>query len=86
VKVASTLADIEARGLTRLVLACDRCPRRGVYSVARLIERHGRDFDLVSLRLLLAADCPAYHQGRTTPLCGARYPALPALLLSRGEG
>jgi hypothetical protein len=50
--------------------------------VARLIEQHGRDFDLVHLRLLLAADRPAYHTGRSTPLCGARYPTLPSLFLS----
>jgi hypothetical protein len=50
--------------------------------VARLIEQHGRDFDLVHLRLLLAADRPAYHTGRSTPLCGACYPALPSLLLT----
>jgi hypothetical protein len=76
-KMTLTLADLEARGVDRLTIACDRCSRRGVYTVARLIEQHGRDFDLVRLRLQLAADCPAYHAGRTTPLCGARYPALP---------
>jgi hypothetical protein len=48
--------------------------------VARLIEQHGRDFDLVRLRL--AADCPAYHTGRTMPPCGARYPQLPDLFLT----
>jgi hypothetical protein len=80
-KLTLTLADLEAKGLARLEIACDRCPRRGVYSVAHLIERHGREFDLVSLRLQLAADCPAYHQGTTTPMCGARFPALPGLFL-----
>jgi hypothetical protein len=50
------------------VIACDRCPRRGVYTVARLIEQHGRDHGLVSLRLQLAPDYPAYHTGRSTPL------------------
>jgi hypothetical protein len=77
-----TLADLEAKGITRLTIACDRCPRRGSYAVARLFEQHDRDHHLVSLRLLLAADCPAYHAGRTTPLCGARYPALPSLFLT----
>ena len=78
-KLAITLADLEARGIDRLTIVCDRCSRRGVDTVARLIERHGRDFDLVRLRLRLAADCPAYHTGRSTPRCGARFPALPSL-------
>jgi hypothetical protein len=69
-KMAITLADLEARGVTRLTIACDRCPR------------HGRDFDLVRLRLLLATDCPAYYTGRSTPLCGARFSALPSLFLT----
>jgi hypothetical protein len=76
------LADLEAKGIAQLVVTCDRCPRRGVYTVARLIEQHGREFDLIALRLQLAADCPAYHTGRSTPLCGARYPTLPSLFLS----
>jgi hypothetical protein len=77
-----TLADLDARSVDRLTIACDRCSRRGVYTVARLIEQHGRDHDLVSLRLRLAADCPAYHTGRGTPLCGARYLMLPRLFLA----
>jgi len=72
-KPAAALADLDARSVDRLTIACDRCPRRGVYTAARLIEQHGRDHDLVSLRLRLAADCPAYHIGRGTPLCGARF-------------
>jgi hypothetical protein len=35
-----------------------------------LIERHGRDFNLVRLRLRLAADCPACRTGRSRP-CAA---------------
>jgi hypothetical protein len=66
-KMTLTLADLEARG---------------VYTVVRLIERPGRDDDLVSLRLQLAADCPAYHAGQGTPWCGARFPALPGLFLT----
>jgi hypothetical protein len=81
-KMVITLADLEAKGLVRLEIVCDRCPRRGVYWVARLVEQHGREFDLVRLRLRLVADCPAYHTGRSTPLCGARYPALQNLFLT----
>jgi hypothetical protein len=70
---------LEAKGLARLEIACDRCPRRGAYRVARLVEQLGRGHDLV--RLQLAAACPAYCTGRTTPACGARYPQLPGLFL-----
>jgi hypothetical protein len=49
--------------------------------VAHLIEQLGRDHDLVRLRLQLAAACPAYCTGRTTPACGARYPQLPSMFL-----
>ena len=80
-KQVITLGDIEAKGLTRLTIVCDRCPRRGAYTVARLIEQLGRAHDLVSLRLQLAAACPAYHTGQGTPRCGARYPQLPGLFL-----
>ncbi len=62
-RMVLTLADLEAKGITRPTIACDRCPRRGSYAVARLFEQHDRDHHLVSLRLLLAADCPAYHAG-----------------------
>jgi hypothetical protein len=76
-----TLADLVEKGLSRLEIACDRCPRRGAYTVARLIEQLGRDHDLVRLRLQLAARCPAYSTGQGTPRCGARYPQLPGLFL-----
>jgi hypothetical protein len=65
-KQVLTLAGLEAKGLSRLEIACDRCPRRGVYTVARLIEQLGRDHDLVRLRLQLAAACPAYCTCRIT--------------------
>jgi hypothetical protein len=80
--MALTLADLEARGATRLAVACDRCSRRGVYAVARLTEQHGRDFDLVRLRLRLRLRLAAYHTGQGTPRCGARFPELPGLFLT----
>jgi hypothetical protein len=63
-----TPADLEARDVDRLVIACDRCSRRGVSTVARLIEQHGRDFGLVRLRLGLATGRAAHRTGRSTPL------------------
>jgi hypothetical protein len=44
--------DLVEKNLSRLEIACDRCPRRGAYRVARLVEQLGRDHDLVSLRLV----------------------------------
>jgi hypothetical protein len=58
-RIVLTLADPEAKGIARLTIACNRCPRRSAYDVARLIAQHGRDFDLVRLRLRLVADCAA---------------------------
>ena len=79
---ALLLADLEAQGLVRLEVGCNRCPRRGAYAVARLIERHGRDVDLVRLCLRLASDCPSYRTGQGTPRGGARFPQLPGLFLT----
>ena len=81
-KMVLTLADLEARGVDRLTIVCDRCSRRGVYTVTQLIEQHGRDFDLVNLRLRLAADCPSYRTGQGTPRGRARFPQLPGLFLT----
>jgi hypothetical protein len=71
--------DLVEKNLSRLEIACDRCPRRGAYRVARLVEQ--LDHDLVRLRLQLAAACPAYHAGQGTLRCGAKYPALASLFL-----
>ena len=51
---AVTLSDLIA---PRLTLVCARCERRGVYSVARLMAKHG-DARLTDLRSFLTADCP----------------------------
>jgi hypothetical protein len=49
--------------------------------LARLIEQHGGDHDLVSLRLRFTTGCPAYQTGQSTPRCGACYPQLPGPFL-----
>ncbi len=51
---AITLSDLIAPTLT---LVCIRCERRGVYSIARLMAKHG-DARLTDLRSFLTADCP----------------------------
>ena len=36
-----TLADMQAKGMRMLEVACRRCERRGRLSIARLIAEHG---------------------------------------------
>jgi hypothetical protein len=60
-KPAVALAALEARGVVRPAVAYDRCPRRRGPTVARLIEQHGRDFDLVGWRLRLAPATRRYR-------------------------
>jgi hypothetical protein len=57
---AKTLSDVAAPMLT---IACAPCNRRGVYSVARAIAKHG-DAKISGLRVFLSADCP--KRGSTT--------------------
>jgi hypothetical protein len=52
-----TFADIEGK-LDTLVVECTRCPRRGSYSVARLIAEHGRHGNMTKWKEGLSADCP----------------------------
>ena len=54
-KGSRTLGDLAA-GL--LEVRCGRCGRHGRESIARLIQRYGRETWLPDLRNQLAADCP----------------------------
>ena len=49
--------DIEGK-LDVLRVECTRCDRKGRYSVAKLIEKHGRKGNLMVWREMLNADCP----------------------------
>ena len=49
--------DIEGK-LDVLRVECKRCDRKGRYSVAKLIEKHGRKGNLMVWREMLNADCP----------------------------
>jgi hypothetical protein len=57
-----------------VVIACDRCGRRGRLSKARLIADHGRDAALPDI-LRKIADC-AKASGLGNDLCGAKYEGL----------
>lgn len=53
-------------------VACSRCPRRGRYQRARLIERYGDAVDLDLLLSAIVGDCPQQRD------CGAHYVDVPA--------
>jgi hypothetical protein len=63
-----SLAEAQARGLTRIRLACPKCGRRGSYAVSRLAERLG---DASKVREALSADCQRRGSSNTTDYCGA---------------
>ena len=52
-----TFGDIEGK-LDVLRVECTRCPRRGRYSVAKLIAQHGRRGNLSKWVSDLKGDCP----------------------------
>jgi hypothetical protein len=52
-----TFGDIEGK-LDVLRVECTRCPRKGRYSVAKLIETHGRGGNMMKWREGLNGDCP----------------------------
>jgi hypothetical protein len=67
-----TFGDIEGK-LEVLRVECTRCDRKGRYSVAKLIEKHGRKGNLMVWREMLNADCPVrgYMTAATwsAPIC-----------------
>jgi hypothetical protein len=69
---AMTLSDLATPTLT---IACTPCGRRGVYSVARLIAKHG-DARHTDLRVFLSADRPKRASTRIQDQCRAIYERL----------
>jgi hypothetical protein len=64
---AITLSDLIAPALT---LVCGPCERKGRYSVARLMTKHG-DAKLTDLRTFLSANCPKRASFKPTDQCKA---------------
>lgn len=60
---------------------CRACRRRGRYSVARLIERHGADHPILSWQMALERACP-----RWTPQAGRPCNVMVDELLRRFQG
>lgn len=75
-----TLSDIAARTPV-LDVACRRCPRRGRYHTAKLIERYGPDKPGPELLREMSADCPRRLDPHPSlyERCGVCNPGLPAL-------
>jgi hypothetical protein len=72
-----TLAEMRAKGMTMLEVACRRCERRGRLRIERIIAEHGSG--VRDLRAIIAADCPRMRNP-STPIyerCGAHFPDLP---------
>lgn len=63
-----------------LKIACGKCGRAGHYSLANLIERHGKDGKVADLIDTLAADCPKRKATNFSDRCDARCPDLPRVL------
>jgi hypothetical protein len=76
---AITFSDLIGK-LDTLRLACDKCGRVGQYSLARLIERHGKDGRVADLLDTVAADCPKRMAANFSDRCDARCPDLPKVL------
>ena len=76
-----TLAEMRAKGITMLEVACNRCERRGRLRIARLIAEHGTG--VLDLCAIIAVDCPRMRgtQRRSTT-SGVHFPALPRWFLT----
>jgi hypothetical protein len=70
---ALTLAEYPSEVI---VLACERCDRRGQFRKAWLVAEYGADIGLPELRLRLADDCPLSIKPVDNVGCGAIYPEL----------
>jgi hypothetical protein len=70
-KDALTLSDVREPTLT---IICQPCGRRGRYSVARLMAKHG-DAKLTDLRAIIA-NCPKAQSASIHDRCKVRYEGL----------
>jgi hypothetical protein len=68
--------DIEGK-LDVLRIECTKCGRGGHYGVARLIEKHGREGNMMKWREMLNADCPKRDARVQDPLRPGLPPDLP---------
>jgi hypothetical protein len=74
--------DIEGK-LNVLRVECGRCGRKGRYNVRGLIEKHGRDANMMKWKEQLNGDCPKRDAPQMHDRCDLVCPDLPKVLLPR---
>jgi hypothetical protein len=74
-----TFGDIEGK-LEVLRVECTRCVRKGRYSVAKLIEKHGRRGNLTKWGSDLKGDCPKRNLHALHERCDVICPDLSKVL------
>jgi hypothetical protein len=74
-----TFGDIEGK-LEMLRIECTRCPRKGRYSVAKLIAKHGRRGNMTKWASDLKGDCPRREAAQLHERCDLISPDLPKVL------
>ena len=72
-------ANIEGK-LDLLRVECTRCPRKGRYSVRRLIEKYGRNANMMKWKEQLNGDCPKRDAPQMHNRCDLICPDLPKVL------
>jgi hypothetical protein len=70
-----TLGDVAAK-TEGLAVSCSRCERAERHSLAKLIERRGRDFTVPDLLRELSRYCPKRKSISDGDLCGLNCPEL----------
>jgi hypothetical protein len=73
-----TFGDIEGK-LEMLRIECTRCPRKGLYNVAKLIAKHGRHGNMTKWASDLKGDCPRREASHPRTL-RSDFPDLPKVL------
>jgi len=63
-----------------LRVECTKCERKVRYSVAKLIEKHGREGNMMKWREMLNADCPKRDAHGLHERCDVVCPDLPKVL------
>jgi len=61
-------------------VTCTKCPRRGLYILARLIRAHGPRANVIDWIDVLTGDCPKRIANNTNDQCGVRCPDLPKVV------
>jgi hypothetical protein len=65
------------------LITCEKCGRRGRYSVTRLVGRYGADAKLTNWLAAMTQDCPKRCSVDMSDQCGARCPDLVGLARNR---